>query len=238
MHHYLYAQALHQGDYEGLNQVAAHMAEHGHAEEAIKIFREIATVEADSLAVMLVNIGNAQINLGAEDAAAASFKEAIEADPSYALAYRRLGNLEDWNENPLQAAEYYVKACACEADNPLCHSSAGTAFLNCGEWQRAREFLSTSVRLLPEQPQVLYNLAVAHLKCEEPKEALARLTDAVRLDKGYFNGWFLKARLEVKMQMLTEAAQSVRQALAGSLRMPAEEAQKLRALALENGLRI
>jgi tetratricopeptide (TPR) repeat protein len=236
--HYLYAQALHQGDTEGLNLVAVDMAQHGHEEAAIRLFREIAAMEPDSLPVMLVNIGNALINLGDEAAAVGAFKDALMADAGYALAYRRLGDLEDSKESLDQAVAYYAKACVYEPENPLNHSLAGTAYLRCAQPKEAREFLAASVRLLPEQPQVLYNLAVAHLQCDEPEDALARLADAVRLDKGYFNGWFLKAQIETQMQMATEAAQTLRQAIAGSPGMAAEDTQKLQSFAHANGLRI
>ena len=235
---YLLAQALHHGDSEGLNIVAAHMAENGHAEDAIKLFRELATMEPDAQPAMLVNIGNAQINLGDEGAAAASFKQALEVDSGYALAYRRLGNLEDWNENSADAAEYYARACDYDPTDPVNQSSAGTAYLRNGEPEKARQHLSESLRLLPEQPRMLYNLAVAHLGCDEPEGAVDRLTEAVRMDRRYTNAWQLKAQIEVQIGRPAEAAESVRQALDGALDMPAKQAESLRAFAQANGLSI
>jgi tetratricopeptide (TPR) repeat protein len=235
---YLLAQALHHGNSEGLNLVATHMAENGHAEDAIKLFRELATMEPDALPAMLVNIGNAQINLGDEGAAAASFKQALKADPSYALAYRRLGNLEDWNENSADAAAYYARACVYEPEDPLNQSSAGTAYLRNGKPEKAREYLSESLRLLPEQPHILYNLAAALLQCGEPEGAVDRLTEAVRMDGRYTNAWQLKAHIEVQIGRPAEAAESVRQVLDGTLDMPAKQAESLRAFAQANGLSI
>jgi serine/threonine protein kinase len=235
---YLLAQAIHQGDPEGLNRVAAHMSEHGHAEEAIRLFREIAAMEQDSLAVILVNIGNAQINLGDEAAAAASFKEALKADPAYALAYRRLGNLEDWNDNHAQAAEYYTRACVYDPANSLNQSSAGTAYLRSGDPQKARDFLAASIRLLPEQPKILYNLAVAQLQCEAADNAIETLNQATRLDQRYFGAWYLKAQIEVQLDLAADAAHSVRQALAADPQMKTEQARQLLAFAREHGLQI
>lgn len=236
--HYLLAQALHHGDSEGLNLVATHMAENGHAKEAIKLFRELATMEPDALPAMLVNIGNAQINLGDEDAAAASFREALKADPTYALAYRRLGNLEDWNEKRGDAASYYARACFYEPANPLNQSSAGTAYLRNDEPEKARDYLSESLRLLPEQPQVLYNLAVALLRCGEPEAAVDRLREAVQMDSRYTNAWQMKARIEVQIGRPAEAIESLRRALDGASDMSAEQAGNLRAFAQENNLPI
>ena len=235
---YEVTQAIHQGDPEGLNHVAAHMAEHGHEEAAIRLFHEISGIEPDSLPAMLVNIGNAQINLGDEVAAAASFKEALKKDPTYALAYRRLGNIEAWNGNHMKAAAYYAAACEHDPADPLNQSSAGTAYLRIGDFEKAREYLKASIRLLPEEKEMLYNLAVAHLQCGDVDDAMTKLNQATSVDPKYLAAWHLKAHIEVQLDMTTDAAHSVRQCLAADPKMETEQAQQLIALARDYGLQM
>jgi tetratricopeptide (TPR) repeat protein len=55
---------LFQENPEALNKIAVHMAEHGHANKAIELFQELADAVPDSRSIMMVNIGNAQLQLG------------------------------------------------------------------------------------------------------------------------------------------------------------------------------
>jgi tetratricopeptide (TPR) repeat protein len=95
---------------EALNKIAAHMAENGHAKKAIELFQSLADDVPDSRSIMLVNIGNAQLRLGDSRSATNSFQLAIKTDPTNALAYSRLGDLERDNGRNDKAAYYFARA--------------------------------------------------------------------------------------------------------------------------------
>jgi tetratricopeptide (TPR) repeat protein len=201
---------------EELNRIATHMAEHGHERRAIDLFQEIAEAEPESRSIIMVNIGNAQLRLGDGRSAVASYRKAIETDPDNALAYYRLGDLESENGRNDKAAEYFVRACKLETDNPRYHAFAGTAYLQEKNYRLAAVYLRRSVELFPEQPLMLYNLAAALYFDGEEELALEQVTNAVSIDEGYARGWYLKALVEADMGRMEDAAASARRAAANS----------------------
>lgn len=215
---------------EALNKIAAHMAEHGHARKAIELFQSIADAEPESRSIMLVNVGNAHFRLDDRQSAIGFFQQAIKADPENALAYRRMGDME--NENGLieKAADYFARACALEPDNASYHASAGTAYLQLKDSDRAATHLRRSVEIFPEQPLTLYNLAVALLFTDTEDAAIQELTEAVRIDEGYARAWYLKARVEKHLGRTVDATVSARRAAANISDLTAHEREGLRAL--------
>lgn len=215
---------------EALHRIAADMSELGHEEGAIDLFRGLAEVSPESRSTMMVCIGNAQLRLGDEGAAAQSFRQAIAADPDDALAYCRLGELESDNGRNGEAAEYFARACELEPENWRYQGFAGTAYLQEADYGRAADYLRRSVELFPEQPFRLYNLAVAMCFEGQEEAALAELDRAVRLDEGYARGWYLKAQIEARLGREVDAAASIGHAIASGSGLSAQELQAARGL--------
>jgi tetratricopeptide (TPR) repeat protein len=215
---------------EALNEIAAHMAEHGHAKKAIELFQSIGDAEPESRSIMLVNIGNAHLRLDDRQSAVASFQQAIKADPDNALAYSRLGDMENENGRIEKAVGYFARACTLEPGNASYHASAGTAYLQLKDNDRAATHLRRSVEIFPEQPLTLYNLAVALLFTENEDAAIAELTKAVRIDEGYARAWYLKAQVEKHLGRTADAAASAHRATANISDLDTHEREGLRAL--------
>jgi tetratricopeptide (TPR) repeat protein len=215
---------------ETLNKIAAHMAEHGHPKKAIELFQAVADAEPDSRSIMLVNIGNAHLRLDDRQSAIDSFQQAIKADPENALAYSRLGDLENENGRIEKAAGYFARACTLELGNSNYHASAGTAYLQLKDYDRATMHLRHSVELFPEQPLTLYNLAVALLFTATEDAAIKELTKAVHIDEGYARAWYLKAQVEKHLGRTVDATASAQRAAANSSDLAAHEREGLRAL--------
>ena len=97
---------------EALNTIAAHMAENGHAKMAIALFQALADTAPASRSNILVNVGNAYLKLGAISSAASSYRLAIEADSSNALAHSRLGDLEFDRACYDEATNLFARACS------------------------------------------------------------------------------------------------------------------------------
>jgi tetratricopeptide (TPR) repeat protein len=215
---------------EVLNTIAAHMAEHGHEKKAIDLFQELADLEPASRSIMMVNIGNAQLRLGDSQSAVLSYRKAIETEPENALGYYRLGDLSSEDGRNDKAAEYFARACELESDNPRYHSLAGTAYLQEKDFHRAVTYLRRSIELFPEQPLMLYNLAVALCFEGDEESAAEELTKAVRIDEQYARGWYLKAQIEAGLGRTMDAAASARHAAINSSALSAKESEGAHAL--------
>jgi tetratricopeptide (TPR) repeat protein len=227
---YQHGVRLFQENPEALNKIAAHMAEHGHANKAIELFHALADAVPDSRSIMMVNIGNAQLQLGDSRSAVNSYQQAIKADPTNALAYSRLGDFENDNGRNDKAADYFIRACELDPQNATYHASAGTAYLQRKDYNRAIAYLRRSVELFPEQPFTLYNLAVAFVFDGEAEAAVEELAKAVRLDKGYARGWYLKAQIEARLGRTADAAASAGRAAANGSALSAQELEGVRSL--------
>lgn len=217
-------------DSEALNEIAAHMAEHGHAKKAIGLFFSLAEMIPDSRSTMLVNIGNAHLQLGSRASAVSFFEQAIKANEGNALAYQRLGDLVDEDGRYDMAATYFAKACELDSENWSHHACAGTAYLRSGNLGRARSHLRRSVDLFPEQPLTLYNLAAAIAAEGEPEAAVEELAKAVRIDEDYARGWYLKAQIEARLGRVLDATASALCAMTKNSSLSAEEVRGLRVL--------
>lgn len=123
---------------------------------------------------MMVNIGNAQLQLG--------------DSPQNALAHNRLGDLESDNGRNDKAAERFARACELDPENSAYHASAETAYLQQKMYDKAISYLGRAVDLFPEQPLIFYNLAVALFAVGKEEAAVKELAEAVRIDKGYARG--------------------------------------------------
>jgi tetratricopeptide (TPR) repeat protein len=227
---YQHGVRLFQENPEALNKIAAHMAEHGHATKAIEVFEALADAAPDSRSIMMVNIGNAQLRLGDSRSAANSYQQAIKADPTNALAYSRLGDLDDDDDRNGEAADYFARACELDPQNPIYHASAGTAYLRREDYNRATAYLRRSVVLFPEQPLTLYNLAVALLFDGKAEAGVEELAKAVRIDNEYARGWYLKAQIEARLGRMTDAAASAARAAANGSALSAQELEGVRSL--------
>ncbi len=133
-----------------LNEIASHMAEHGHGNEAIELFAALAEMEPTSRSNMLVNMGNAYLRLDNVASALKSLQAAIKVDPNNALAFRRLGDFEDEHGTAEKAAVNFALACELDPDNPSHHACAGTAYLRLQEYERAAFHLRKSLEIFPK----------------------------------------------------------------------------------------
>ena len=215
---------------EALNKIAAHMAEHGHAKKAIELFQALFDATRDAGSMMMVNIGNAHLQLGDRRFAANSYRQAIKADPTNALACSRLGDLENDNGRNDKAAEYFERACELDPQNSIYQANAGTAYLQRKDYNRATAYLRRSVELFPEQPLTLYNLAVALVFDGKPEFAVEELAKAVDVDKGYARGWYLKAQIEARLGRMADAVASAARAVANGSALSAQELEGARSL--------
>jgi tetratricopeptide (TPR) repeat protein len=227
---YQHAVRLFQDNPEALNKIAAHMAEHGHAKNATELFQALADAEPNSRSIMMVNIGNAHLQLGDSPSAAASYRQAIQLEPTNALAYSRLGDLENDDGSYDKAVPYFARACELDPQSATYHASAGTAYLQLQDYNRATQYLRRSVELFPEQPLMLYNLAVALAFDGKAEAAVEELAKAVSIDDGYARGWYLKAQIESRLGRAPEAAASARRAAANPSALSAQELEGVRAL--------
>ena len=221
---------LFQNNSEVLNKIAAHMAENGHAKKAIEVFQSLMETDAKSRSTLLVNIGNAYLQLGKRDSAMSSFRQAIKIESGNALAHSRVGALLNEDGDYENAVACFAKACELEPTNNSYHAEAGTAYLRIHNFTQSKSHFQRSLELFPEQQFILYNLAVAYSAdgAEEDLEAaIEALHKAVHIDCKYARGWFLKAHLEATLGRVTDSIASARQAMTNKSLLSAAEIQRL-----------
>ncbi|WP_308720752.1 protein kinase domain-containing protein [Komagataeibacter xylinus] len=234
--HYQKAISFSKDNPETLNKIAAHMAEHGHPEKAIKLFNDLAETNPQSRSIMQVNIGNAYLRMGKTKSAIRLFREAIKIDSKNSLAYWRLGEMHLERKHSEKAVRCFERSCSLEPENARYHGITGSVYLELRNPTRARIYLCRSIKLYPEQPETLYNLAIATLFADSQDSvdrneiALDVLSKAVQISKTYARAWFLKSAIEQEMGRLVEATISARHAVANIVELSAPERKGLHTL--------
>ncbi len=73
------------------------------------------------------------------------------------------------------------------------------------KFTEAQHYLARSLQLVPEQPLVRYNLAVAHIQQGDADSSLLQPALAVNEDPRYGRAWYLKAQIENQLGMSSAA---------------------------------
>jgi TolB-like protein/tetratricopeptide (TPR) repeat protein len=120
------------------------------------------------------------------------FQQAVDADPSYALAYAGLStayniapswillDAEDYNARALTAAR---KALELDPDLAEAHGALATALANNFQWPEAEREFQRSIELKPNDAQLHYEYAFLYLlPMNKTEMALEEFRNALRLD--------------------------------------------------------
>ena len=120
------------------------------------------------------------------------FQQAVDADPSYALAYAGLSNAyniapswilldaQDYNARALTAAR---KALELDPDLAEAHGALGNALANNFQWAEAEREFQRSIELKPNDAQLHYEYAFLYLlPMNKTEMALEEFRNALRLD--------------------------------------------------------
>src|SRR5215204_6074055 len=107
----------------------------------------------------LIEKGVAALNRDETDAAKSSFNRALEDDPKNELAHTYLGIIADRSGNMVEAERHFRAAATGSPASPPAHNNYGVILVRLGKAEQAASEFETSLRLNPNQPGPLVNLA-------------------------------------------------------------------------------
>jgi Tfp pilus assembly protein PilF len=107
----------------------------------------------------LIEKGVAALDRDEVDAAKTSFNRALDDDPRNELAHTYLGIIADRSGNLAEAERHFRAAATSAPASPPAHNNYGVILLRLGKSAQAASEFETSLRLNPNQPGPLVNLA-------------------------------------------------------------------------------
>jgi len=143
-------------------------------ESAAALYRRAAALEPGSLRWRYY-AGVVQAQLGAADAAASSLQSALEVDPKFLPAQRRLAGLLLELNRVDEAAEGYRTALRAEPNDPESHFGLGRALALQGKTAEAIEALGEAVKLAPDYGAAHYELSLAYRDAGQPEQSRLHL---------------------------------------------------------------
>jgi tetratricopeptide (TPR) repeat protein/TolB-like protein len=171
----------------GYNNLGAVYQRLGRYEDAIGVFTQ--SISRTPSGQAYSNLGTSYYYAGRYAEAARAFENAVELTPDDNLYWRNLGDAYRWTPGQQAAAKRaFEKAIALSeqaitvnSSDALAHAVMAGALAKLGEQQRARNAVIRALELEPRDPALVYEAAlVANLSGAED-EAIARLSQAVRL---------------------------------------------------------
>jgi serine/threonine-protein kinase len=158
----------------------------GRFDQALEAFRKSVALVPTDLAWS--NIGTLEFYNGHYAAAAEAYEKALALQPNH---YENWANLGDARRMlPGQeggAAEAYERSIALSLkeletnpENAHVHSYFGLTLAKTGKIAEARQQTARSLKLVPRNPEFLYNAAVVAIRAQQRTEALANLREAIQ----------------------------------------------------------
>ncbi|GGD80512.1 hypothetical protein GCM10011514_50760 [Emticicia aquatilis] len=103
-----------------------------------------------------------------------NLQKAIEKDSTFADPYFKLGQINEAARNQENAIKFYKKAIELRPNDPLLtqgYTYIGTRLIKAGEYAKAKEYLSFSVRNVPQNSPVMKQLTRQLEQCKFGEEA-------------------------------------------------------------------
>ena len=145
---------------------------------------EVRGMAADS-AEELFQAGNALFGAGDLVGAAARYRRALEAEPSFAAASFNLGCTLDALSGPAVALPHFEQAAALRPDWCQARGNLGLALARMGRMAQAAVELEAACSLDPGDPGIRNNLGLALSALGLGQEARASFQEAIRLNPRY-----------------------------------------------------
>ncbi len=167
------------------SNLAAAYAEAGRLEDALREYEKASNIPpARAQAQALAGKAAVLADLGREAVAERVLREALELDPNCTQARRNLWVLYGRAKRYEEALAEIRVAVLLEPMNVENREKTGTVLEQMGRWDEAARAFEEGARISPRDPVFRVRQGVNHLRAKEPKEALAALEAAYRLDPG------------------------------------------------------
>lgn len=199
-----------------LNIKGAVLLAQGRPEEAISCI-ESAIRLAPDYAEAWNNLGNAQLEAGAEAGAVASFLRALELDRSPSLvasASRGLGKARASQGQFSAAQAAFEQALLQQPGDAVARTGLGMTLRELGQFEASVDQLKKALECAPESPFTHIELGLSLRRINRDSEALASLERATELAPDNARAHFRLGQLQAKLGDRSRAAQSYRRSLA------------------------
>ena len=121
------------------------------------------------------------------------FQEAVRLDPELAeahfrlgLGYESLGKTEESQAEYKKAVEAYKKYFGENRDDAEAHYALGQTYANLGNFSEAIREYREATKLKDDDPDIYYDLGVAHTKLAQYDAAAAAFSKSLELDPNYY----------------------------------------------------
>ncbi|NLS97717.1 MAG: tetratricopeptide repeat protein [Planctomycetaceae bacterium] len=142
------------------------------------------------------------------------WNHALACNPRNWWAYYGLGNVHQGQGEFDKAIDYYRKAIALHADDPLVHYNFGVALACVGRLDEAIEAYKKTIELHPNHAVAKNNLGNTLLLRGHPEQALAYCREAIRLDPDFAEAHFNIGTILFLRGRADEAIREFQQAVA------------------------
>ncbi len=149
--------------------------------------------------------GIKQEQAGNSSAAIAHYTAALELDPDFAVARRRLGALLLASKRYIDASILYGQLVENNPENPDAHNDWGVVLVRIGNLQEAIGQFREALRLKSDHSDAHYNLAAALLTTGNVVEAKEHLVEALRIHPSYTDAYFALGRAYLHEDRLDDA---------------------------------
>lgn len=159
----------------------------GQYEDALREF-DAAVATSPNLTQAYVGRGDVLALLDRKDEAEASYRRAMELDPSFWAGFSAMGTLLFEEGRYVQAAAYYQEFANRMVDSPKAYNNLGAAYYMTGDWERAADAWEHSLALKPTRSTYL-NTGTMYFFLGRMDMAAERYTQALSLAPEDFRTW-------------------------------------------------
>ncbi|MDH5572578.1 MAG: protein kinase, partial [Gammaproteobacteria bacterium] len=180
-------------DHASLNKLAICMSTSGAAKEAIALFEHLLKIDPKQRATYLCNIGNAYRELSDITQALNYYKLSIQADSSYALAFRRTADCMRAEGQYEPALEMYKRSLSHDTNDYWALEGAGTISLILGNFADGERYLAQAVQHQVAESSAWCNLSMARIQLGNFSDANDATSEAIKMQPDYGKAWLLKS---------------------------------------------
>jgi tetratricopeptide (TPR) repeat protein len=181
-------------------------------EEAIRFLTAAVALRPESPGARL-NLGNALLDKGRLDEAAAAFRQAIRLKPDYAMAHRNLANVLIEKGQLDEALAACRRAIDLKPDDADAHGILGFALWKLGRLDEAAAAFRQAIELKPDDALTHHNLGNVLIEKGHVNEALLACRRAIDLKPDYAEAHCNLGAVLAHKGRLDEAAAAYRRAI-------------------------